>query len=51
MIPGYTKEKLMSMERCRPMKREYPPRVDASAENIVQAMFDHKWEYEESGLV
>ena len=34
------------------MKRKYPPRVDASAEDMAQAMFalpaDHKWEYEES---
>ena len=37
-------------ERGRPMKRGYPPRVDAAPEEMARAMFDlpadHKWEYE-----
>ena len=36
-------------ERGRPLKKLYPPRVDATAEEIAQAMFatraDHDWEY------
>ena len=36
-------------ERGRPMKRPYPPRVDATAEEIARAVFfmpaDHEWEY------
>ena len=39
-------------ERGRPMKRGYAPRVDATAEEIAQAIFslpaDHQWEYTES---
>ena len=35
------------------MKRPYPPRVDATPEEIAQAMFSlpagHKWEYKEAG--
>ena len=39
-------------ERGRPMKKLYPPRVDATPEEMAQAMFslpaDHQWEYLES---
>ena len=39
-------------ERGRPMKKRYPPRIDATAEEIAQAVFampkDHKWKYQES---
>ena len=39
-------------ERGRPMERKPPPRIDATAEEIAQAMFampaDHQWEYLES---
>ena len=39
-------------DRGRPMKRKYPPRVDATAEEMAQAMFalpaDRDWEYLES---
>ena len=42
-------------ERGRPMKRKYPPRVDATPEEMARAMFalpaGHKWEYEESAPV
>ena len=35
------------------MERKYPPRIDATAEEMAQAMFavpaDHEWEYEKSG--
>ena len=38
-------------ERGRPLKNLYPPRIDATAEEIAQAMFampqDHKWKYQE----
>ena len=41
-------------ERGRPMKRPYPPRVDARPEEMAQAMFSlpagRKWEYLEAGL-
>lgn len=40
-------------ERGRPLERKYPPRIDATAEEIAQAMFalpkDHAWEYERDG--
>ena len=40
-------------ERGRPLKRRYPPRVDATAEEMAQAMFalpsDHQWEYPKAG--
>ena len=40
-------------ERGRPMKKRYPPRVDAKPEDIAQAMFSlpagRKWEYMEAG--
>ena len=36
-------------ERGRPLERKYPPRVDATAEDMAQAMFavpaDHEWAY------
>ena len=36
-------------ERGRPMEHKYPPRIDATAEEIAQAMFsvpaDRDWEY------
>ena len=36
-------------ELGRPLERKYPPRVDATAEEMAQAMFslpaDHEWEY------
>ena len=39
-------------ERGRPLKKLYPPRVDATPEDMAQAMFampkDHKWKYQES---
>ena len=39
-------------ERGRPLERKYPPRVDATAEEMAQAMFslpaDHEWAYPES---
>ena len=39
-------------ERGRPLKKRYPPRVDATPEDMAQAMFslpaDHKWEYQEN---
>lgn len=39
-------------ERGRPLERKYPPRVDATAEEMAQAMFampaDHQWGYLES---
>ena len=39
-------------ERGRPMKRKYPPRMDATPEEMLQAMFSlpagRKWEYLES---
>ena len=39
-------------ERGRPMKRPYPPRVDATPEEMAQAMFGlpggHKFEYEQT---
>ena len=44
-------------ERGRPLERLYPPRIDATAEDIAKAMFampaDHKWQYEavEGGAV
>ena len=35
------------------MERRYPPRVDATAEEIAQAMFslpvNHEWEYMKNG--
>ena len=41
-----------SKERGRPMKKLYPPRIDATAEEIAQAMFSlpagRKWEYKEA---
>ena len=44
--------KRQKKERGRPMKRKYPPRIDATPEEMAQAMFglpaDHKWEYKES---
>ena len=40
-------------ERGRPLKRKYPPKVDATAEEMAQAIFrtpvDHEWEYEAEG--
>ena len=40
-------------ERGRPMKQGYPPRIDATAEEIAQAMFsvpaDRDWDYQKSG--
>ena len=37
-------------ELGRPLERKYPPRLDATAEEMVQAMFslpaDHEWQYE-----
>ena len=40
-------------ELGRPLKRPYPPRVDATPEDIAQAMFSlpagRKWEYMEAG--
>ena len=40
-------------ERGRPMKRPYPPRVDARPEDMAQAMFSlpagRKWKYMEAG--
>ena len=40
-------------ERGRPMKKRYPPRVDATPEDMAQAMFSlpagRKWEYLEAG--
>ena len=40
-------------ERGRPLKRKFPPRVDAMAEEIARAMFalpaDHQWEYPNAG--
>ena len=40
-------------ERGRPMKKRYPPRIDATAEEIAQAVFalpaGRKWEYMEAG--
>ena len=40
-------------ERGRPMKRPYPPRVDATPEEMAKAMFampaDHQWEYPNAG--
>ena len=42
-------------ERGRPPKKKnlYPPRVDATAEEMAQAMFalpaDHQWEYPNAG--
>ena len=39
-------------ERGRPLKKLYPPRVDATPEDMAQAMFSlpagRKWEYHES---
>lgn len=36
-------------DRGRPMERQYPPRVDATPEEMAKAMFalpaDHQWEY------
>ena len=41
--------KRKNKERGRPMKKPYPPRVDATAEEVVRAMFaipaDRDWEY------
>ena len=40
-------------ERGRPVTRRLPPRIDASPEQIVDAMFamspSHRWEYERDG--
>ena len=40
-------------ERGRPLERKYPPRVDATAEEIAQAMLTApvktKWEYLKAG--
>ena len=40
-------------ERGRPLKKRYPPRADATPEDIAQAMFSlpagRKWEYKEAG--
>ena len=40
-------------ERGRPMQTGYPPRIDATAEELAQAMLslpaDHEWEYEKGG--
>ena len=40
-------------ERGRPIKRLYPPKADATAEEIAQAIFSlppgRKWEYTEAG--
>ena len=37
--------------RGRPVTKEYPDRIDASPEQIAEAMFkmpaDHKWKYPE----
>ena len=37
--------------RGRPLLRKYPPRIDATAEEMAQAMFalpaNHKWQYME----
>ena len=39
-------------ERGRPLERKYPPKVDATAEELARAIFrmpvDHEWEYEKS---
>ena len=39
----------MAKERGRPAKRGYPPRIDATPEEIAQAMFrvpsGRRWEY------
>ena len=39
-------------ERGRPLKKRYPPRVDATPEEMAQAMFampaGRKWEYQET---
>ena len=46
--------KRKSKERGRPMKAKnrYPPRVDATADDMARAMFslpaDHEWEYEKA---
>lgn len=41
---------LPKKERGRPLERKYPPRIDATAEEIVAAMFrrpaDREWQYE-----
>ena len=40
-------------ERGRPLERRYPPRVDATAEEIAQAMFtlpaNREWAYMKNG--
>ena len=40
-------------ERGRPLKKLYPPRVDATPEDMAQAMFSlpagRKWKYMEAG--
>ena len=39
--------------RGRPLKKRYPPRVDATPDEMARAMFalptDHQWEYEKAG--
>jgi formylmethanofuran dehydrogenase subunit E len=46
-------ERKRKPERGRPMENLYPPRVDATPEEIAKAMFalpaDHQWEYEQGG--
>ena len=48
-----TRKPRRKKERGRPMKKSYPPRVDATPEVIAKAMFalpaDHQWEYEKVG--
>ena len=39
-------------ERGRPLKKRYPPRVDATPEELARAIFkmpaDHEWEYQKT---
>ena len=45
--------KRKKIERGRPIERKYPPRVDATPEEMAQAMFSlpagRKWKYKEAG--
>ena len=40
-------------ERGRPMRNAYPPRTDATPEELAKAMFalpaDYEWQYEKDG--
>ena len=40
-------------DRGRPMKRRYPPRIDAAAEDIAKELLslpgNRRWEYQEAG--